>query len=255
MAKSADRTLVSLHVSPWSERAKWALDHHRLRYRVIEHMPVLGERRLRRLVGPDKPRATVPVLVAGSEVLTESWDIARYADREGQGEKLVPAEREAEVRAWAAVADETMQAGRALVVAGILRSAAALDEQNPPAVPRWLRPALRPTTRVLTRMFARKYALPFDALEGEERKVRSGLDRLRAGLAVGSPYLLGTFSYADVAMASLLQGVVPVADRYLRLGPGTREAWTHRPLADDYADLVRWRDALYQEKRPARTRD
>ncbi|MGH7438170.1 MAG: glutathione S-transferase family protein, partial [Polyangiaceae bacterium] len=161
MANPADRTLLSLHVSPWSERAKWALDHHRLAYRVAEHMPVIGERRLRRLVGPDKPRATVPVLVVGSEVVTESWDIARYADREGKGEKLVPADRDAEVRTWAALADETMEAGRALVVAGILRTPAALDEQNPPAVPRWLRPALRPTSRMLTRMFARKYALSF----------------------------------------------------------------------------------------------
>jgi glutathione S-transferase len=194
------------------------------------------------------------VLTAGGEVLTESWDIARYADREGHGEKLVPTDREAEVKAWAAVADEAMEAGRALVVSGILRTPAALDEQNPPAVPRFLRPALRPVTRVLTRKFAQKYALPFDALQGEERKVRSALDRLRAGLAAGFPYLLGTFSYADVAMATVLQGVVPVDDRFIPLGPGTREAWTHRPLAADYADLLQWRDTLYREKRPSRTR-
>jgi glutathione S-transferase len=122
---SPGRTLVSLHVSPWSERAKWALDHHGLPYRVVEHMPVIGERRLRRLVGPDKPRATVPVLIAADEVLTESWDIARYADREGAGEKLIPVAEEPEVKAWADLADEGMQAGRALVVAGILRTPAA----------------------------------------------------------------------------------------------------------------------------------
>src|SRR5579864_5859577 len=79
------RRLVSLNVSPWTERAKWALDHHRLTYEVTEHLPILGERRLRRLVGPGKPRATVPVLVAGTEVVSESWDIAVYADREGEG--------------------------------------------------------------------------------------------------------------------------------------------------------------------------
>ena len=70
------KKLVTLSVSPWSERARWALDHHGLVYEVVPHMPILGERRLRRIVGPDKPRATVPVLFAGSEVLTESWDIA-----------------------------------------------------------------------------------------------------------------------------------------------------------------------------------
>jgi glutathione S-transferase len=207
---SPGRVLVSLHVSPWSERAKWALDHHGLPYRVVQHIPVIGERRLRRLVGPDKPRATVPVLIAADEVLTESWDIARYADREGDGEKLIPVAQEPEVKAWADLADEGMQAGRALVVAGILRTPAALDEQIPPAVPRWVRSAMRPVSRALTRAFARKYALPFDALESEERKVRSVLARLRAGLSTRSPYLLGAFSYADVAMATLLQGVAPV---------------------------------------------
>ncbi len=79
------RKLVSLHVSPWSERAKWALDHHGLDYEVVEHMPIIGERRLRRLVGPGKPRATVPVLLAGAEKV-----IAVYADREGKGTRLIP---------------------------------------------------------------------------------------------------------------------------------------------------------------------
>ena len=45
--EAAPRRLVSLKVSPWSERAKWALDHQRLSYQVVEHAPFLGERRLR----------------------------------------------------------------------------------------------------------------------------------------------------------------------------------------------------------------
>ncbi|MGA7124504.1 MAG: hypothetical protein WBY94_30660 [Polyangiaceae bacterium] len=116
--------------------------------------------------------------------MTESWDIARYADREGDGEKLIPVAQEAEVQAWTDLADEGMQAGRALVVAGIiLRTPAALEEQIPPAMPRWVRSAMRPVSRALTKAFARKYALPFDALESEERTVRSVLARRRAGLS------------------------------------------------------------------------
>src|SRR5262245_14928847 len=108
--------LVSLKVSPWSERARWALDHHRIDYEIIDHAPFLGELRLRRLVGGRKKRATVPVLLAGERVLTESWDIAVYADQVGEGTKLLPVGREAEVRKWNELADETMGAGRALVV-------------------------------------------------------------------------------------------------------------------------------------------
>ena len=51
------------------------------------------------------------------------------------------------------------------------------------------------------------------------------------------------------ATATLLQGVVPVAGRYICLGPATREAWTQADLAEEYADLIRWRDQLYERHR------
>jgi glutathione S-transferase len=46
-----------------------------------------------------------------------------------------------------------------------------------------------------------------------------------------------------------MQAIVPVADEYLRLGPGTRAAWTRESLAREFADLVRWRDDLYRDHR------
>jgi glutathione S-transferase len=241
--------LVSLKVSPWSERAKWALDHHGLSYRVVEHMPVIGERRLRRLVGPSKPRATVPVLVDGDRVLSESWDIAVHADRTGRGTPLIPPDREAEIRKWASTADVAMEGGRALVISGMLATPEALDEGSPPRVPRWMKPALRPVTRMAMRAFARKYDLPLDDDAGPLAAVRAGLDQLRAGLASGVSYLTGSFSYADIVMATLLQGIAPVADRFLRIGPGTRRAWTQDKLAKEYADLLAWRDEMYEKQR------
>lgn len=71
----APRTLVLLPYSPWSERASWALDHHDLVYRRVDHVPVIGERRLRRWVGRREGPATVPVLIEGDTVLTQSWDV------------------------------------------------------------------------------------------------------------------------------------------------------------------------------------
>ncbi len=247
---AAARKLVALNVSPWSERAKWALDHHGLVYDVVEHMPVLGERRLRRLVGPEKPRATVPVLLAGTEVISESWDIALYADREGKGSKLIPSEHEAAIREWCALADSASNAGRGLVVAATLASGPALDEQAVFA-PAWLRPALRPIGRLATRAFARKYALRLDDGDAQTSAVRAALGRLRSGLAA-SHYLQGTFSYADIAMAGLVQAIVPVDDRYLKIGPATRAVWTHRALATEFSDLASWRDRLYESSRGAR---
>lgn len=254
MPQSA-RQLVFLHVSPWSERARWALDHHGLDYKKIPHVPFLGERRLRRLVGPGKKRATVPVLLTASGVLTESWDIARYADREGRGTPLIPADREAEIRKWNDLADDAMSAVRAQTVGAMLNSPEALDESLPPQVPRWLRSLLRPVTRFSMKWFAKKYGLRLDQREAQLAKLRAALTQLRTALASGSPYVLGSFSYADIVLASALQGVSPVDDRYIRLGPGTRLTWTIPELATEFSDLIAWRDRLYaQHRKPASAR-
>src|SRR5262245_4562805 len=124
-------TLISTWFSPWSERVRWALDHHGLSVRRVEHAPFIGERRLRRLAGNPPGRVTVPMLVDGSAVLRESWDIAKWADARGTAAKLIPAEREDEVRRWAGIADETSDAGRGLVTAALTNSPGALDESLP----------------------------------------------------------------------------------------------------------------------------
>jgi glutathione S-transferase len=247
--RQTTRRLVILKVSPWSERARWALDHHRLPYETIEHTPFLGERRLRRLVGADRKPATVPVLLTGEQALTDSWDIALHADRVGEGPKLIPPDREAEIRRWNDLADGSMAAGRALVLSALLANPEALDEGLPPNVPAWLRPLLRPMGRHGMRWFARKYGLDLGDAPARVARVRSTLEMLRDALSKSSPYLLGSFSYADIVMAICLQGVSPVDDRYIPLGPATRRAWTLDALAAEFADLVAWRDQLYGRHR------
>jgi glutathione S-transferase len=251
MPEDPERRLIVLPPSPWSERARWALDHHRLPYRQIAHMPFLGERRLRRLLGQGAEsggRATVPVLLVGGEILKDSWDIARYADREGRAEKLIPTELDAEVRRWNGLADSAMGAARALTVRALLASDGALDESHPPGVPRFLRPLLRPITRYGTAWFARKYTLDLEDTATPKRVVNEALAALRAALG-SSGYVLGRFTYADVVMATLLQGIIPVADRYVRLGPATRQAWTQEDLAKANSDLIAWRDGIYDRHR------
>lgn len=240
--------LVVLPVSPYSERARWALDHHRLAYQTITHVPFLGERRLRKLVGPDQPKATVPVLLTGEATLTDSWDIASFADRTGSGARLIPADREAEIRDWNRRAGDTMAIARGLVVAGMMGSPAALDESQPPAMPRFVRPLVRPVTRHAMRWFARKHGVDPADQAGPRAAVRALLAELRSALG-GRSYLIGSFSYADILMASSLQGISPVADEYIPLGPATRAVWTQPELAAEFSDLVAWRDRLYEQHR------
>jgi glutathione S-transferase len=247
--------LVVLPLSPWSERVRWALDHHGIGYELWVHMPFIGERRLRRLVGAGASRATVPVLLLPGEVLRESWDIACYADRHGNATRLIPADRSDEVRHYNDLADRTMVSARALVTAALLRSPAALDETLPREVPRWLRRWFRPIARNGTRWFARKYTLTLGDEAAPRAALRAALITLRERLKESSPHLLGAFSYADIVMAGLLQAVAPVHDQYIRLGSATRAVWSQPALAEEFSDLIRWRDALYEShRRPGQER-
>ena len=249
-APAAAPTFVLLRISPFSERARWALDHHKVPYQPIDHMPVLGEKRLRRLVGPDKPRATVPVLVLpDGTLLTESWDIALHADREGSGTKLIPADKQAEIRTWNDRADAVMATGRALIAEGMQRSTGAIDESLPRGVPGFLRPLLRPVGRYAMGQFGRKYGVSPEDLSARLARMRAPLVQLREALGTAGEYVLGTFSYADIVMATCIQGVAPVADRFIRLGPETRKVWTQPALAAEFPDLVAWRDRLYEKHR------
>ncbi|WP_394833811.1 glutathione S-transferase N-terminal domain-containing protein [Pendulispora rubella] len=243
------RRLFVIHESPWSERARWALDHHGLRYSTVGHLPLLGEWQLRRLLGAKKERITVPVLAADGSAYGDSWEIALYADRTGAGEKLVPSSLEGDVRHWNQVADGGMGGVRARVLARMLENPKSLDAQAPPFVPAWARALLRPTAKWVVRHLQRKYQTRSDEVGSNAMQLRAALDTLRDGLKGNKRYLLGQFSYADIAMATLLQGVLPVSDLFLRLAPAVRDVWTEDAVARDYADLIAWRDDLYERHR------
>jgi glutathione S-transferase len=243
--------LVVLHVSPWTERVRWALDHHLVAYRVVQHAPFLGERRLRKLVGRRDGPVTVPVLIDGEQVISQSWDIVAHADRHGRGTRLILEQHEGAIREWVRIVDAASGHGRALVIRGMLGSAAALDESLPPAVPTWMRPMMRPVTRYGTRWFARKYALDLDGVDAHLQAVRETLEHLRRSLA-GGRYLLGELSYADIVAATLLQGIAPVGDEHIRLGPATRAVWTRPELVEAFPELIAWRDDLYRDHRGTR---
>jgi glutathione S-transferase len=59
----------------------------------------------------------------------------------------------------------------------------------------------------------------------------------------------GELTYADITAAVNLQMVRPVRDTFLRIGPATRACWTMPALESRYADLLEWRDQLYEKHR------
>jgi len=164
----------------------------------------------------------------------------------------VPAELAGDVRKWSQIADGGMGGVRARVLAKLLEHPGALDASLPPFVPGWIRPVFRPTTRFILRQLQRKYQTRADEGAAHVMQLREALDRLRAALKQKHPYLLGRFTYADIVMATLLQGVFPVAEHYMPIGPSIREVWTEESLVDEYADLIAWRDTIYERHRHAK---
>lgn len=254
--------MVKLHAegfSPWCEKARWALDHHQVPYRATEHVPMIGELRLRLAARRARGRVTIPLLVDGPEVLMDSVAIARFAERRGLPAErgsapLFPGDRETELERWNACSEVVMTSGRALLLRRMLGSPAALREQLPPFVPGALRSLLQPLAARGVRFVMRKYQLELDEEPLHVSRIRSALASVREALGGGRPWLLGGygFSFADITVATSLQFILPVSDRYMPLGPATREVWTHPALAAEFADLLAWRDALYAaHRRPA----
>src|SRR5580693_10652149 len=71
--------LYGMRFSPYSEKARWALDHHRVSFQWHEHVPMAGELALRMRAGSLGKKASVPLAVDGDVVLRDSVAIARHA--------------------------------------------------------------------------------------------------------------------------------------------------------------------------------
>jgi glutathione S-transferase len=81
--------------------------------------------------------------------------------------------------------------------------------------------------------------------------MRRALERLQAELR-GRNTLLADFTFADLAAAVALGVVRPVEHPVMPLGPGLRAAFTEPGLAEEFGELLAWRDRLYAERRVVR---
>ena len=233
-------TLYAIHYSPWSHRARWALEHHQIPFHYREHTPLLGEfsLRLRARSGGVQGRVTAPMLVLPGEVISDSWDIICYADRVGAGSPLQT--QNSEIANWATCLEPAYDAARQRVTRKTLESPSALAEAAAGAVPGWLAGPSRPIAAIGARFIARKYGFdPND--ECTQEPLIAGLESIREALDSG-PFLYDTFSAADIMAACLITAVQPHTAAPLK--PATRAVWTDDALVERFSDLVTWRDQL-----------
>ena len=195
----------------------------------FRRVPVtLGRARdLRRL----NPLRKVPVLVLGTDVITDSSRIARHLDARYPEPALLPTD--AAARAYALLLEEWADEALAFLVAAFkwlnpANRVAALDN----TVTEMTGGALRPVVAwALARSAQRRFAArgyTAAALGELEERMRDNLDVLTALLA-DKPYLLGRGpTLADVAVFAQLSRMQRYVERRLLVGRSELEGWLAR---------------------------
>lgn len=240
-----------LPVSPWSERAAWAMHHHRIAYVRTEHVPLVDElvERWRRRTLRAHVRAPTLETERG-ERIEGSAAIARWADAHGEAAPLWPREHDGELWRWHVYAERALEAARAVTTRQLRRDprtwSALLPEPIPAPARRWLAPIGRQGLDFVIQ----KYAL--NALDDQRARAqqRRAFAPLLEALDQGLEHLVGErFTWADVAMATALQLVAPPGPEYLEVPAPVRAAQTQHELIEELDAALAWRDALYARHR------
>ena len=242
--------LVAISYSPWSEKARWALDHYGVPYKETPYLSMVGELALRKRLGRWRGKITIPILFAEGAVIDDSLRISTYLEEKHGGERpLFPNADLKEIRLWNDRSEAGLAAGRALTSQRVLQSPEARREAMPPMPKVLVRPLTAPLTRLAVGFLRRKYGYG-EETEAQERALSEMLGTLRDVLSDGRPYILGDrFTYADICMAVSLQFVRPVTDEFIKLGPASRKCWTSEALCQEYSQLLSWRDQIYETHR------
>ena len=210
--------LLTIPISHYCEKARWALDRAGIEY--IEERHVQGVHRIasRRAGG----KGTVPVLVTADGSLGESEEILRYADERLDDEwRLFPPDPalRAEVVALSRWLDQGLGPdGRRVMYALMLPHKRELLRFNNQGVPGWEGRAMDLLWPLARRWAARELSIEPDTVRDDTPRVRSAFDRVADLLADGRPFLFGErFSAADLTFACLAAAVVVPPEYGVRL--------------------------------------
>lgn len=242
--------LYGIAYSPWTAKARWALDHHKIPYRYREHLILFGMPELRWRLKKPFGDITVPVLVNGRSTVMDSFEIARHVDVTGSGAPLFPEGKLAEIREINRLSETALDCARAFTLFRISKDKEAQVEALPAFLPHRLRPWFRWMAPIGANYIVREFNVRRKTATGYEEDYREVLDTFRQKLSEsGGAFLLGSFSYADIAAALALQGVDPVDHPTIPMGTATRRIWRHPQLAEQYQDLLAWRDRIFSDHR------
>jgi glutathione S-transferase len=201
--------LITIPISHYCEKARWALERAGIPYREERHVQGIHRIAARRAGGGQ----TVPVLVTPDGVLGESEEILVWVDgRPPPQERLFPSEpaERAEVERLGRRFDERLgPRGRRLMYVNMLAERELMVRFNNQGVPRWEDRALRLGWPLAVRFLARALGIRPGVEVEDEAAVWEELDFVGELLSDGRRHLCGErFTAADLTFAALSAAIV-----------------------------------------------
>lgn len=204
-------TLVTIPISHYCEKARWALDRAGVEYVEKRHLPGLHRAAVRHAGGG----LTAPVMVLDDgSVIPESSEIVAWAAARGADVRFCE-----ESCALAADYDARLGPATRLWVYYMMFDHPALTEQPmTDGVPGWQRVGFHHANRALAFAIARVLTINDDTAVEAERTFRSVYADVDDRLSDGRRYLAGdAFSIADLTFASLSAPLIAPPEYGVRL--------------------------------------
>ncbi|MHB8531558.1 MAG: glutathione S-transferase family protein [Solirubrobacteraceae bacterium] len=200
--------LVTIPISHYCEKARWALERAAIEYREEPHVQGVHRLYSRRAGGS----GTVPVLVTAEQALGESEQILEWVDARVAPERRLygPGGGEDRVHELARRFDHSLgPPARRLIYVRMFAQQQVMLRFNNQGVPRWEALALRTALPLAKGLISHDLGITPGIEVADEAAVWEQFDDVARMLADGRPYLLGErFSAADLTFASLSAAVV-----------------------------------------------
>jgi len=205
--------LVTIPISHYCEKARWALERAEIPYREERHIQGVHIFYVKRAGGG----MTVPVLVTPDGPLGESEDILRWVDeRTPPEQRLFPPggpERDEVLRISRRLDSELGPKGRRLMYVNMLPEKRLLLDFNNTGVPRWEDRFMRAGFTLVTPVVKRRLAISPGVEVTDEADIWRELDWIAELLADGRAYLGGErFGAADLTFGALSAPLVVPSD-------------------------------------------
>jgi glutathione S-transferase len=205
----AECELVTIPISHFCEKARWALERAGVPYRERAHLQVIHRLVAKRAGGGD----TVPVLVCEDGVLADSADILAYADgRAESSRKLYPDDPDeaAEVRELERDFDARLgPESRRWMYYEMRGERELVRRYGTTGVPAWERRTMPMALPAMQRVIDHFLDVTPTTAAHSEREVRATFDAVAERLSDGRPYLMGErFTAADLTFSALAAAVL-----------------------------------------------